>query len=183
MPLVASCVSRSCIGGSRRPRQPSRTPMTSSPCCSPRRTTARITALRPGQSPPPVKTAIFMAVEQQDARVPSRIKRALSDHLYGSEKEVLFAVRLLFARLAGRPLEPLTGDHLAVMPEPREQRCVAGAQVALHQGLQERLELVVRHRGVTAGVVQLAVEGVGDVQQLVQQGLDPLLRRRGAEKE
>ena len=61
VPLVASRVSRKCIGGSSRPRHPSRMPITSRPCCSPRRTTARITALRPGQSPPPVRTATFMA--------------------------------------------------------------------------------------------------------------------------
>ena len=39
-----------------RPRQPSRNPTISSPCSPiPLRTTARMTALRPGQSPPPVR--------------------------------------------------------------------------------------------------------------------------------
>ena len=40
------------------PRQPSRTPTTSCPRDHDRRATARMTALRPGQSPPPVSTPI-----------------------------------------------------------------------------------------------------------------------------
>src|SRR3954464_13334861 len=115
MPLVASRVSRSCSGGSRSPRQPSRTPITSRPCCSPRRTTARMTALRPGQSPPPVKTAIFMADTRQAAGPPSRIERAFGDHSDRPEEEVLLGVRLLLARLARRTLEPLAGDDLSVV--------------------------------------------------------------------
>src|SRR5437588_723276 len=42
----------------RSPRQPSRTPVTSSPFSPARLTTARMAALRPGTSPPPVSTAI-----------------------------------------------------------------------------------------------------------------------------
>ena len=40
------------------PRQPCRMPTTSSPRSSARRVTARITAFRPGQSPPPVRMPI-----------------------------------------------------------------------------------------------------------------------------
>src|SRR5579875_912804 len=54
MPRVDSIVSSSPMS-SRTPRHPSRKPMKPSSCASiPLRTTARITALRPGQSPPPV---------------------------------------------------------------------------------------------------------------------------------
>ena len=56
IPRVDSIVSSS-ASPSSGPRQPSRKPTISSPCRSmPLRTTARITALRPGQSPPPVST-------------------------------------------------------------------------------------------------------------------------------
>jgi hypothetical protein len=44
---------------STSPRQPSRTPRTSSPRVKERRATARMTALRPGQSPPPVRIPTF----------------------------------------------------------------------------------------------------------------------------
>ena len=49
------------VSFSRTPRQPSRKPTISSPC-SPitLRTTARMTALRPGQSPPPVRMPMRM---------------------------------------------------------------------------------------------------------------------------
>ena len=46
---------------STMPRHPSRTPTTSSPRCHERRATARITAFRPGQSPPPVRTPMRMS--------------------------------------------------------------------------------------------------------------------------
>ncbi len=46
---------------SRGPRQPSRNPTNSKPCwVTPLRTTARITAFSPGQSPPPVSTPTRM---------------------------------------------------------------------------------------------------------------------------
>ena len=56
MPRTA-CTSRTIVSPSSGPRQPSRKPMNSKPCsAAPVRTTARITAFRPGQSPPPVRT-------------------------------------------------------------------------------------------------------------------------------
>jgi hypothetical protein len=45
-----------------RPSQPFRIPTTSIESPWARRTTARITALSPGQSPPPVRIPIFFAV-------------------------------------------------------------------------------------------------------------------------
>src|SRR5580700_10937189 len=56
MPRTAS-TSRTMVSPSSGPRQPSRKPMNSMSCsATPVRTTARITAFRPGQSPPPVRT-------------------------------------------------------------------------------------------------------------------------------
>ena len=46
---------------SMSPRHPSRMPTNSKPWLSPRRTTARMTAFRPGQSPPPVRIATFIS--------------------------------------------------------------------------------------------------------------------------
>src|SRR5207247_7409702 len=48
---------------STSPRHPSRTPSTSCPRENDRRATARITAFRPGQSPPPVSTPTFTDAE------------------------------------------------------------------------------------------------------------------------
>src|SRR4051812_45459894 len=56
------------------PRQPSRTPITSWPCAHERRATARMTAFRPGQSPPPVRIPIFIP----SSRVYGRSTRAQS---------------------------------------------------------------------------------------------------------
>ena len=53
--------SRSIGEGSSSPFHPFRSPTTRELSVSDFRTTARITALRPGQSPPPVKTPIFIA--------------------------------------------------------------------------------------------------------------------------
>src|SRR5262245_57586312 len=50
------------------PLQPSRTPTTSCPWSVETRTTARMTALRPGQSPPPVSTPIRIADRASDVR-------------------------------------------------------------------------------------------------------------------
>src|SRR5215470_7265881 len=56
MPRTAG-MSSGTVSPSSGPRQPSRKPMNSYPnSVTPRRTTARITAFRPGQSPPPVST-------------------------------------------------------------------------------------------------------------------------------
>ena len=61
MPRTA-WMSRGIVSPSSGPRHPSRNPTNSSPySCTPLRTTARITALRPGQSPPPVRTPTRMA--------------------------------------------------------------------------------------------------------------------------
>src|ERR1700680_68166 len=52
-----ACTSRGIVSPSRGPRQPSRNPTNSYPnSWAPRRTSARITAFSPGQSPPPVST-------------------------------------------------------------------------------------------------------------------------------
>src|SRR2546422_9097499 len=141
MPLVASRVSRKWSGGSIRPRQPSRTPITSRPCCSPRRTTARITALRPGQSPPPVRTAIFMAANLAGGRgnfKRSRVEVAPGDHLHRSEEEVLLRVRLPAARLPRRPPEPRPRPHPPVLPERRKKLGVGLGQVSPDERPQQR---------------------------------------------
>src|SRR5688572_9943450 len=58
MPMTEYDV-RGSTSPSMRPSQPLRMPRTSIPRPWARRTTARITALRPGQSPPPVRTPTF----------------------------------------------------------------------------------------------------------------------------
>ena len=63
------------------PRQPSRTPTTSCPRDHDRRATARMTAFRPGQSPPPVSTPIridlsLRSVAAVSLRYPARCARA-----------------------------------------------------------------------------------------------------------
>src|SRR6201995_2476938 len=61
MPRTA-WMSRGTVSPSSGPRQPSRKPTNSYPySCTPLRTTARITAFKPGQSPPPVRTPTLMA--------------------------------------------------------------------------------------------------------------------------
>jgi hypothetical protein len=65
------------------PFQPSRKPRNSCPCTStPFRTTARMTAFRPGQSPPPVRTPMRTAVlprrASADARQSSAARRCRS---------------------------------------------------------------------------------------------------------
>src|SRR3954463_1118990 len=188
VPLVASRVSRKCIGGSRRPRHPSRIPITSRPCCSPRRTTARITALRPGQSPPPVSTAIFMVLPSD---APSTAKRELSqsgvespagDHLHGPEEEVLLRIGLLSAPAAGGSLEPLPGDHIAMVRQAAEQHGVALGGVPLDERAEQGLELRRRYLRVAAVRVERAVEGLRDVHQLVQNRGHPLLGDGRAEE-
>ena len=71
-----------------RPLQPSRTPTISCPRSVERRTTARITALSPGQSPPPV-------------RIPIRMRSSVSSDVWriGLDR----ALRALPARRAPRP--------------------------------------------------------------------------------
>ncbi len=60
MPRTA-CTSRGIVSPSSGPRHPSRNPTNSRPySCTPLRTTARITAFKPGQSPPPVRTPTRM---------------------------------------------------------------------------------------------------------------------------
>src|SRR6266702_191248 len=60
MPRTA-CTSRVMVSPSSGPRHPSRNPVNSYPCSSaPVRTMARMTAFRPGQSPPPVRTPTRM---------------------------------------------------------------------------------------------------------------------------
>ena len=75
MPRVDSIVSSS-YAPSIGPRQPSRKPTISRPWSSmPRRTTARITAFRPGQSPPPVSTPIRTL-----ATIPTLVRMARRGH-------------------------------------------------------------------------------------------------------
>ena len=62
MPRTA-CTSSGIVSPSSGPRHPSRNPTNSRPySCTPLRTTARITAFKPGQSPPPVRTPTRMAI-------------------------------------------------------------------------------------------------------------------------
>ena len=62
MPRTA-WMSRGIVSPSSGPRHPSRNPTNSRPySCTPLRTTARITAFSPGQSPPPVRTPTRMAI-------------------------------------------------------------------------------------------------------------------------
>src|ERR1700734_3462676 len=57
-----ACTSRGMVSPSRGPRHPSRNPTNSYPnSWDPRRTSARITAFNPGQSPPPVSTPTRIA--------------------------------------------------------------------------------------------------------------------------
>lgn len=49
---------------SRRPSQPRRMPITGTPSSAARRTAARMTAFRPGQSPPPVKAQEVVSSRQ-----------------------------------------------------------------------------------------------------------------------
>src|SRR5207248_2377571 len=164
MPLVASRVRRSCRGGSIRPRQPSRTPITSSPCCSPRRTTARITALRPGQSPPPVRTAIFMPEGSTTGR--SGMQPPPGDHFHRPEEEGLLGVHLPPACAAGGALQPLAGDHLPVVRQASEQVRVRLGEIAAHERAEERLEADPGQIGVAARRIERAVELLRDVQEL-----------------
>jgi hypothetical protein len=62
MPRVDSVVSGIRSPGGSRPSKPRRTPATSQPRRAEALTTARITALRPGQSPPPVRMPIFFLI-------------------------------------------------------------------------------------------------------------------------
>ena len=65
------------VSPSSTPRQPSRKPTTSSPCSPiPLRTTARITALRPGQSPPPVRMPMRMRFLREGASGSDDVGRA-----------------------------------------------------------------------------------------------------------
>ena len=71
--------SRSIASSSMTPFQPSRKPRTvPSWSRSTRRTTARMTALRPGQSPPPVRMPMRMSPPPQDSRSrqPRRVRTA-----------------------------------------------------------------------------------------------------------
>src|SRR5579872_3580388 len=56
------------------PRQPSRTPTTSWPYAHARRATARMTALRPGQSPPPVRTPMRTGLVYERPRPAVRVR-------------------------------------------------------------------------------------------------------------
>src|SRR6478735_7764106 len=65
--------SRGMVRPSMTPRHPSRKPTSSSPKApSPLRTTARMTALRPGQSPPPVSSPTRMGVTLPAMESPAR---------------------------------------------------------------------------------------------------------------
>ena len=182
IPLVASRVRRSCSGGSIRPRHPSRTPMISRPCCSPRRTTARITALSPGQSPPPVRTAIFMAAETRRRAVRFQEWRWRRVIICTGPRKRCFSVygfRLDLPVGRSSHCRAITSPWCA---EPGEQVGIGVRQVAAHQRPQQRAELSPGEGGMAPPLVQPAVECSGDVQELVQERLDPLLGRAGAEE-
>src|SRR6266702_4412328 len=190
IPLVASRVSRSCRGGSSRPRQPSRIPITSRPCCSPRRTTARMTALRPGQSPPPVKTAIFIEkaswepktlhpsrrfqrlarTSRAASRNPSGVQLPARHHHQRPQEQVLLGVELAGAAAPGRPLEPLARDHFPVVRQAADQGWVPAGEVALEKRPEQCLELFLAEARVAALGMKPAVEARADVQQLVKEG-------------
>src|ERR1700736_1861157 len=73
MPRTA-CTSSAIVSPSSGPRQPSRNPTNSSPWTwTPLRTTARMTAFRPGQSPPPVRTPMRTSVSVPRTRRLGRI--------------------------------------------------------------------------------------------------------------
>src|SRR5262244_1845770 len=78
------------------PRQPCRTPTTSAPWDIARRVTARMTALSPGQSPPPVRIPMVLAISGDLADLPADV--ALVVELRDGDRPLL-AVRQL--QLAG----------------------------------------------------------------------------------
>ena len=93
------------------PRQPSRTPTTSCPRDHERRATARMTAFRPGQSPPPVSTPICIdlslrSVRAVGLRVPGTM-RSCTAPLSSSSPPSVFAAGGAAASSGGRP--SLTG--------------------------------------------------------------------------
>src|SRR4029078_5115172 len=71
---------------STRPRQPSRTPTIVCPRVSERRVTARITAFRPGQSPPPVRTPTLFAIDLT-LGLAGRLLAHTSRELHGGETD------------------------------------------------------------------------------------------------
>src|SRR5688572_70428 len=67
------------------PCHPLRNPTISQPCAlMPLRTTARITAFRPGQSPPPVSTPMRICLPNLSCSVSLRLSRAVSVQQRGS---------------------------------------------------------------------------------------------------
>src|SRR4051794_15549460 len=117
------------------PRQPSRTPITSWPFAQDRRATARITAFRPGQSPPPGSTPI---------RIDLNIRSAPTDASAGPDNArvrllLLGALSLLAAGPAGSGL--------------RDAHACVGAPGFTCSTLDVPLD----HSGRVAGTVHLAV--------------------------
>src|SRR5215467_13703170 len=95
MPRTAG-MSSGTVSPSSGPRQPSRKPMNSYPnSVTPRRTTARMTAFRPGQSPPPVSTptrilGLPLVVSPERVAVTGRPRPGLGSH--GRKVHVLGAL-------------------------------------------------------------------------------------------
>src|SRR5213082_326142 len=115
---------------STSPRQPSRTPRNSCPRTMTRRPTARITAFKPGQSPPPVNTPTF--TPQSYERHPSPMPALPASAATGSgqtddRREVVMAPRSGAGLRGGVPkvgLEPTRpeGHRILSPPDAETQR-------------------------------------------------------------
>src|SRR5437660_3209658 len=103
------------------PRQPSRTPMTSSPFSPARLTTARMAALRPGTSPPPVSTAIRFT-----GRSPLSAAEQAGQHGGGQDVALERALDQVGGRRKGhgqlRDIERVEGEHVMVHRPGRRTR-------------------------------------------------------------
>src|SRR5436305_11387886 len=131
MPDVLSWVS-SRWSPLRTPAQPLRKPAISNPCAlMPRRTTARITALRPGQSPPPVRMpmrATGAIYSTPGGRAGTRISRAgrRPAQASASRSEILRIGRAAERRRGDRNPGGDAGPDVAE-PDPQDVGAVPGA--------------------------------------------------------
>ena len=107
---------------------------------------------------------------------------AAGDHLHRPEEEVFLGIGLAAARLAGRPLEPLARHDVAVMTEAGKQVRVRIGKIPAQQRPEQGPEPGARKHRMPATRMQPAVELGGDVEELVQQRLHPLLGSAGAEE-
>src|SRR5688572_23670792 len=126
------CLVRFSIG----PCHPLRNPTISQPCAlMPLRTTARITAFRPGQSPPPVSTPMRICLPNLSCSVSLRLSRAVSVQQCGSHlpdgktefpavfldhlppREVVPGVGESVMRVHGRRRQPGATDVVPALPQ------------------------------------------------------------------